>query len=428
MTESSLFYIMSLILLINSTNFVFVIPILPDFLLKRGIPFSFIGLILSFYQIGHIITAFYLGKNLIYLSKINVMIIGQVILVLSNIFMCFLSLLDSISWILILSMFLRFWQGVSYPCVVSTIYSYVPVLFPNEMEKKYAFLEITTGLGLSLGPVIGGILYGNFGFNNTFIFISGIYLFAGLLFFPIIKNGLKEKETVSTLEQKKEQIGFSLLIKNKPFILTFLMFILNYMCYSVIQPGFSDHVHSYQGSDETVGILFGLGDLTYALTGVFFMNYSKKFSDKKKGLFLLGGLLSIISLLIMGPEEFTFLPKNLWSVALGILLLGSAQMFYFPFIIPEFMNILHESYPNVTGIEEMSSGMFSAGISITILFGSILGGVLTDFYGFRRGITLYAFGLFFYLFIFWKFRDSKTRKGLSENERELKLINLNMDN
>lgn len=427
------FYLLASIIVINSTNYVFLIPILPDFLQKKEVSLSLVGVILSFYQISHIITALYLSKNLVKFSKYKVMMFGQIVLITSNLSMCILQGISSIPMIFLFSCVIRFLQGMSYPLVVSTIYTFVPTLFKDEMQKKFAFLEIVTGLGLSLGPVIGGILYGNFGFNYCFVIISFVYLFAGICIFPFIKAKIENIQNEGLLGDFFEEINQNKsnshnnelnilkIFTNKNFLLTFFVFIISYMSYSVIQPGFSSHIHSYNYSDEAVGILFGLGDLTYALTGIFIMNIANKINNKRKQLFFFGGLLSLLSLFILGPEKYSFLPRNIEVVTVGILILGASQMFYIPIIIPEFIEIFNEIDPKARGKEEMASGFFSAGLSVTLLLGSILGGILTDCFGFDRGMSIYALFIFGYLITYWKYRENKKNNLDFEMEmRELK--------
>jgi len=404
-----------MLLLLDMTNFTFIIPILPDFLLSQGVSLSIIGLILSFYQISYFFSSLYLGKNLIFHSKNHVMIIGHITLILSNLAFSFLNYGLSTIIVIILSSLLRFIQGIALSLVNSAIYSYIPILFPKDLDRKYAMIEISMGLGLSLGPVFGGFLYEYIDYTWSFCSMSLLYSVLALLLFPFItKFKLYEDkdelcEDFSEEFAKTEPLKLRIIVKNKAFILTFFIFIFNYMCYNLIQPGFSDHVHSYNGSEDTVGLIFGLGDLIYALTGFLLLHFLSSINLKRKYLFIFGGFISMISLLIMGPEDYTFLPKNLIVVAIGMGVLGFAQMFYVATLIPEILDILKEIDPDAKGNEEMACGLFNASVAGTEFLGTVLGGVLSDKFGFSRGMAIYAVALTGYLIVFGVCRRYKKR-------------------
>ena len=413
MRKNLFFGSICLLLLIDMTNFTFIVPIIPDFLLSQGVSLSLIGVILSFYQISYFFSSLYLGKNLVFYSKTRVMLIGQITLILSNLAFSFLNYGLSTIMVIILSSLLRFIQGIALSLVNSAIYSYIPILFPTDLDRKYAVIEISMGLGLSLGPVIGGFLYEYIDYTWSFCTMSLLYAFLVLFLFPFImrfklheeKDDLQEDLTEEL--DKTEPLKLRNIIKNKAFILTFFVFVFNYMSYFLIQPGFSEHIHSYDGSEDTVGLIFGLGDLTYALTGFLLFRFLSSINVKRKYLFIFGGFMSMISLLIMGPEDYTFLPKNLIVVAIGMGVLGFAQMFYVATLIPEILDILREIDPDAKGNEEMACGLFNASVAATEFLGAILGGVLSDEFGFSRGMAIYALVLTGYLVVFAVFRSYK---------------------
>lgn len=108
----------------------------------------------------------------------------------------------------------------------------------------------------------------------------------------------------------------------------------------------------------------------------------------------------MISLLILGPEDYTYLPKSLTVVAIGMGILGFSQMFYTATLIPEFIDILRTIDENAEGNEEMACGLFNASVAGTEFIGAILGGILTDNLGFSRGMSVYAMVLLGYLIFF----------------------------
>ena len=427
MQKRLFFYLISALALIDMTTYVFLVPILPDFLLKKGFSLSMIGVILSFYQISSIITSLYLGKNLIFYSKIRIIIIGQILLVFSNLGLAFLSFFESETVVIFLAILFRLIQGAALSFVCSATYSYIPNLFPLELERSYAFMEICTGIGLALGPVIAGFLYEFTGFMKSFLIMSVVYVIAGAAIFPYMLKIDKLLEEEAKIEQENsleevKNLEVMHMLKDKNVILTLLVFWFSLTTYCVIQPDFSDHIHSYNGSDDTVGLIFGLSDLMYALTGFLVMHLINKFRITRKYLFLFGGMVSMVSLLIIGPDDITFLPKNLITVTVGMGFLGCSQMLYVPIFIPEIIDILKEMDGKRKGNEEMASSLFIASLGGISFLGTVLGGFLSDEFGFARGMTIYAFFLFGYL-IFYGF----VRKVPKKSETPGKPENVKLD-
>ena len=425
------FWGLCLLILIDETIFTFVVPIIPDFLLEKEVSLSLIGFILSFYQISYFFASLYMSKRLIYYNKAHVMLLGQICLVLSNLALSFLNYGLSTSMIIFLSGLLRLLQGLAIALVSAGIYAYVHILFPLELDKKYAILEISLGIGLSLGPVIGGFFYEYEGYTGAFVTMTAIYAAITLILFPFFMkfklvfehDSLNEEISPKIIdeEEKIETIKVIKIIKNRDFLLTFLIFVCEYACYNLIQPAFSAHIHDYDGSDQTVGIIFGIGDLTYALTGFILVRFLLKMNIKRKYWFIFGGLMSMISLLILGPEDYTFLPKNLITVSFGMGVLGFAQMFYTAILIPEYIEIFREIDPMASGSEELACGLFNASVAGTEFIGVILGGVLSDVFEFSRGMAIYAMYLLGVIVIFALFRKVSKNSTLAQNSEPFEL-------
>ena len=406
MNKKLYFFLVNLLILVDFTNFTFVVPIIPDFLQNQNVSLSLIGLILSFYQIGFFITSLYLSKKIFSQSKNNVLLFGQIILIITNLALGFLDNgLSSLALIILSSVF-RIMQGCSLAIIAVVIYASFPLLYNTNLDQKYAIAEICVGFGFTLGPLIGGFLYEYLDYAWSFHIMSMIYSVTALILLPFIwryEFDVKEENNIESLENNA-QITYSKIIKNSNFLLTFAMFILSYMSYFLVQPSFSDHIHRYGGSDDTVGIIFGIVGLAYALTGFFLIFFLTKIKLARKYLFIFGGSMSAISLLLAGPEDYTYLPKNLTTVCIGMAILGFSQMFYISTLIAEYLDIFQEIDPQSIGKNELASGIFNASIALSEYLGAVLGGVLSDYYGFSRGMSIYAIILLGFIVIFAIFR------------------------
>ena len=416
MENSVFFRHLTLLSFIFVTNYTFCIPILPDFLSERGVSLTMIGVVFSAYQIAFFFASIFLGKFLPFYSKQKILLFGQLLLTLSIIVYPLLSFPISNSLLIFLVLFFRAIQGVGYSIISLVVWFYFPVIFPEEVNETYATAEIWRGLGMSAGPILGGLFYEYLGYSMSFFTLASIYMVSSIYFNPLIKQkqlSLEHELSIASPFLDRPLVSLSLL-SHKEFLLSFFMFFFNIMCYGLIQPGFSQHIHSFIDEDYVVGLVFALGDFTYAVSGLFFIYFLAKKNINRRKLLIFGGISSVFSILLIGPEKNTFLPQNLWVVSLGMILLGISQMLYIPIIIPEFLGILNEIEPNAKGKKELATGIFNAGIAITQTTSTVLGGFLSEEFGFGRGLTLYAIWLMGYTGVYVMLSGNKEMRKKME--------------
>ncbi len=337
-------------------------------------------------------------------------------------------MISSDNLLVILSMFSRLIQGTAIGGACSILYAYIPELYPREQEETFAIIEMSVGIGISLGPVLGGFLYKYLNYESSFFVISVFYALISWILISFMKNDTYKdlvdcsvtitNEIESPLDSEKSitlsfgemgtleidkigeeiQISYVKIFKNKTFFMTFFVYCACYTSITLIQPTFFDHIHSLGYDSDTVGMLFALADFSYALTSLALMKLFKYF--QRKHLIIFGGCLTLISLLLLGPEEFTYLPKNMYVICVGMCISGISEVFYNATIIPEFIDILIGIYGHKQEINDLGSGMYNAGLAFSEFCGPLLGGILTDLLGFERGLTVYSVFLGFYLIIY----------------------------
>lgn len=304
-------------------------------------------------------------------------------------------------------------------------------MYPNQIEESIGMIEMCVGGGLAFGPVIGGYLYFYTNYEWSFAIITLVYFIFSILFcfflnvnlYPELKKS--EEEEMKLLALRKEdsknlELNFLQIVKNKDFMLTLFVDCLSYTGYTFIQPSFSEHIKSYGGDSDEVGLIYAVSDLMYAFTAIMLIKYFKSF--QRKNLFLFGGICSFISMLLIGPEPLLFLPKSLIVVGTGMGLLGFAQVFYTTPIIPEFIDILTKIFGKKESINEMACGMFNASIALAEFLGPLTGGILTDYFGFERALTCYALALLCYLVFFAIFRNLDFGIKSNENLKEMETV------
>jgi len=429
---------------IDIATFGFVIPLLPDVVLTRGISLSVLGLILSFYPIGSFIVSLIFGKSLHKYSKIKMLYFCQFLLTISNLIFALLSWIESPFLCMITAIIARSIQGIGMGGASSILYSYVPEKYPNRIEETYSLLEIATGSGVVFGSIFAGFLYEYMSYSCSFILMGLIYAIASIIFVRILNSEIETGRMEALLQafgndsvnsqhsfdgffdrKQEDDLSYGVIFKSRHFLLVFLCQIFCCATTTLVHPSFSDHIKSYGGSSQDIGLIYAACDVTYASTALFIFKHFLKFGRKK--LFLFGGVIASLGLLIVGPEKYTFLPESLFIVGLGMAFNGFAQVFFTVPLIPEYIDALESIYGKKENINEMASSMFNAGLAISEFTGPILGGILANNFGVGRGMSLYAIMLVLYLRVYWSFgsdNNVRKKKNLSTKNFEMKFVSL----
>jgi MFS family permease len=73
---------------------------------------------------------------------------------------------------------MRFIQGIGNALVQTACYAIITFVYSDNREKYLGYAEAVTGIGLMLGPVMGGPLYEGLGYFYSFACFGGILLFS----------------------------------------------------------------------------------------------------------------------------------------------------------------------------------------------------------------------------------------------------------
>lgn len=71
-------------------------------------------------------------------------------------------------------------------------------MFADNREKYLGYAEAVTGIGLMLGPVLGGPLYSAFGYFESFAIFAGLLVVSMLVVFIITPGALNQSTQEDT--------------------------------------------------------------------------------------------------------------------------------------------------------------------------------------------------------------------------------------
>ncbi|XP_078314593.1 MFS-type transporter SLC18B1-like isoform X2 [Crassostrea virginica] len=248
---------------------------------------------------------------------------------------------------------------------------------------NYGYLELFTGVGMMVGPAIGGGLYSLWGYGLPFYVLGCVLVIAGIIsFFTMPKlNNVHRTLSVSVLHLLKSPLVW--------FVAGCI--ISGSYSISYLEATLSGHLLKLGISAVSMSLMFLIPPALYAITSPIW----GWISDSKNyvvSLVMAGALLTPVFFLTLGPSPLLpLLPFSLWLVSLSLVGVG---IFLSCLLIPSFTAILigAENLGMDDNLDTFGvvSGFYNSCYSLGAFIGPISGSVLVEAAGFSWGSTLCA--------------------------------------
>ncbi|XP_009687136.1 MFS-type transporter SLC18B1 isoform X4 [Struthio camelus] len=269
----------------------------------------------------------------------------------------------------------RAMDAVGFAAAMTASFSILAKAFPNNIATVMGSLEIFTGLGMVLGPPLGGFLYQSFGYEVPFITLGCLML----VLVPVNMFLLPKYDSIPSKDS-----FWKLVLLPEVLLLCLTIFSLS-ACLGFLDPTMSLFIlKKFKLPAGYVGLVFlGLA-LSYSLSSPFLGLLSDKLPYLRKWLLVSGGLITAVCFFMLGPAPVLHIESQLWTFVLVLVLIGFSLGMS---AIPVFPEILHCAYDN--GFEEglsllgLVSGLLSAMWSLGAFVGPTLGGFLYEKLGFE---------------------------------------------
>jgi MFS family permease len=111
--------------------------------------------------------------------------------------------------------------GTGDQFIQTTTYSVLSSTFPNRREKILGYAETAAGVGLVIGPVIGGILNTWLKYFLTYLIFAGMLAINGIIVFVFMPNELNNNPEITEYEinvmsqKASKKINYWMFIKNR---------------------------------------------------------------------------------------------------------------------------------------------------------------------------------------------------------------------
>lgn len=333
-----------------------VVPLLPVYAHNLGASGIYIGLIFGVFSLSRTLFLPYFG-GLSDKKGRKPFIVGGLLLY-SLISFAFL-LADNVQSLIII----RFFQGISSAMMMPVILAYVGDITPANREGlTMGLFNMSMFFGLSLGPLIGGVIKDSFNLDASFI-CMGLLAFTGFLLSACL---LPPKSSEKIVQSKEKPAHWKQLIRDKNIAGLFIFRFSYAACIGVIWgflPVFADSKFSI--SSSLIGILVMIGVFVSGSLNMPMGYLADKLN--KKAMVVTGGLiisLALYSFVWAGGFRGLFLANVFFGIGGGISI--SALMA---------MAILKGNKTKAMG---SVMGLMTMAHSMGMMLGSVFAGLMMD--------------------------------------------------
>ena len=339
-----------------------VLPFLTLYLTSReGLSAGDAGLVIAFYGAGALVTAPLSGKLS---DKIGPLLLMKLSLITTGFVLFIYPFINHFYLILILSFILAIINESFRPANLSIISQ---VVSPKQRRSAFALNRLAINLGMSIGPVIGGVLtLINF---SLIFYIDGITsILAGIFLIFSKWQTIRVEPEIDSENNSIGEIIHSHVLKDKRymyFLLSILPIPLVYFQHLGAYPLFL--VHDLGFATSTYGILFAINTIMIIFIEVPLNNLMNNWDEKKS--LALGAVLIGAG---FGVMVFAF---NLSSIILTVVVWTFGEMIFFP---------VSSSYISSLSPEKKRGeymGYYQMMFSIAFLLGPWLGTLVFEYYG-----------------------------------------------
>ncbi|XP_023235562.1 MFS-type transporter SLC18B1-like isoform X2 [Centruroides sculpturatus] len=359
-------------------------PFFPREAEYKGASPTIYGLIIGFYQLIVIVVSPICGKMSSRVSP-NLLAYGGIFLSGSA------SILFGIlEWsppgitFIILAFLIRMFDAMGWAAYFTSSYAIVAMNFSEKRATVLSIVETIFGLGMIMGPTIGGALYQVGGYAIPFVTMGCILLVGSFTSFLIIPPcGELPPENPGNLIK---------LLKNPTYIIDLTVCVSCFFALGFNDATLEPHLREFGLSPVLLGTVFIILGGIYAL-GSPIWGYLCDTIGHVQILCAVGIFLSMIGFLFIGPVPFIPLPTTLWLVIVAQVFLGLGMGGK---LICAFLHAMIEAIetglPDDVSTYSIVFGTLTSACSLGSFIGPSLGGFLLDHVGYKYA-TVYVAGI-----------------------------------
>lgn len=373
--------------LVNFTSYLsysVIAPFYPQEASLKGMREAVSGFVFSIYALTMMVFSPIFGKLVPRLGTKFIFFGGIFFAGAANTLFGFLSMVNDTLTFTLLSFLVRIFEAIGAAAFGTASYTIVLNLFPDHISTVFGIIETCVGIGMSLGPAIGGALYSVGGFGLPF-YVLGTCVLLTLPTSWILMRHIKVHSTATRTE------SYSTLLKVPQVIVVCIILVVGSQSQGFVEPTLEPHMREmFDTGADIVGVFFLVLAATFSICSPLVGWICMK-TEQRIPMMVVGLVLMSAAQLFMGPAPFLGLPSNMWLTLATVALLGISFAVAY---VPTMESIIHAAVDG--GMTDdvatygLVSGLWSSMYSLGEVLGPSIGGVFLDLVGFPWASTIVA--------------------------------------
>lgn len=387
---------------------------------EKGTTTTISGLVFAVYPFVILILSPFVGKYLPKIGPIYALVVGSLLEGLGEILFGFVVLFHEQWTFVLFSFLLRIITAIGATFSKVAVISIITVLYPDHVSVSFGLLGVATGVGLMIGPSLGGSLYQLGGFKLPFIVIGVfVWLMLAVTMLTLPRN------RIHTANKEEKVISVIRVVKVPGVSIVGMCIVTTGICITFYESTIAvqlDNITKGKFTKAQIGAFFlfsaGFYTLSSPLCGLIVEH-----KIPGKYVMIIGHVIAMISFMFLGPAPFlqSVLTASPVSTAISLCLEGISVA---PLLVPVIGTM--QMYAVCSGLEnDMSlgsviSGIFSFCFQTGSIIGPSIGGFLLQYSTFSWGcfilmVLLLIEGIVLAAFIFYKDYQELNKEHTSTN-------------
>lgn len=406
-------------------------PFFPKEAELKGATATEYGLVFGVFELVVFIVSPIYGQ---YLSKIGPKLLFNSGILTTGTSAILFGLLDHVhdhTMFITLAFIIRVVEAMGNAAFLTASFAIIAKEFPNNVATTFASLETFFGLGLIVGPMIGGALYSIGGYYLPFVVLGSALFTTAILTIFILPKHANDRDLDGRPPSMKT------ILKIPGVIVCSLEICATSASIGFIGATLEPHLRQFNLKPILLGMVFVINGGIYALTAPFWGWIVDKILNPKIAS-LIGSVMIAAGFCIIGPVSFVPLEPQLNYAIYGLILHGFGIA---ALLVSSFSDALRTTISSglADNIETygLISGLWTSTFALGAFIGPSVSGILYDSIGFRKScifiislLVFVAIVIIFYLLV--ENRPSTQYKELSSTESLVKgrerLISINVEN
>jgi MFS family permease len=320
----------------------------------------------------------------------------------------FLDRFDDHTTFITLSFVVRIVEALGDAAFITASFAIIAAEFPDSVATTFASLETFFGLGLIVGPTLGGALYQRGGFTLPFAVMGGLLLVVAILTFLLMPASKPQEEEQAG--GKRAPAGVLQILKVPGVALAATSIVTGSITIGFLNSTLEPHIRQFALTPVLTGLVFIINGGLYAVTApAWGWLCDRALQPIYAG--LIGAVTIFVGFLLIGPVPFIPVETVLWLTCVGLLIhgigLGATLVAAFVMALRESIN--HGFADNIQTYG-LTSALWTSSFALGAFVGPSIGGILLDEVGFQWA-SVFVLGVQAVLTILILSYIAKTRQG-----------------